>query len=37
MKSFCLIIVKYHPKQKYIILFQETLFQGRIYFRKADI
>ncbi len=28
MKSFCLIMVKYHSKQQYIILFSENFISG---------
>ncbi len=35
MKSFCLIMVKNHPKQQYIILFQEHFISG-LYLFQGD-
>ncbi len=34
MRSFCLIMVKYHPKQRYIILFQENFIPGMYIFQE---
>jgi hypothetical protein len=35
MKSFCIIKVKYYPKQQYIILFQENFISG-VYLFQVD-
>jgi hypothetical protein len=34
MKGFCLMMVKYHPEQQYIILFQENFISGVYIFQE---